>query len=41
MKTGFASHFEHKDDSCTDMAEKQPLKKAQSAALDWIPKYLA
>lgn len=41
MKTGFASHFEHKDDSCTDMAEKQPLKKAQSGALDRIPKYLA
>lgn len=23
MKTGFSSHFEHKDDSCSDMAEKQ------------------
>ncbi len=41
MKTGFASHFEHKDDSCTDMAEKKTLKKAQSTALDRIPKYLA
>lgn len=41
MKTVFASDFELKDNSCTDMAEKQPLKKAQSGALDRIPKYLA
>lgn len=34
METGFASHFEHKDDSCTDMAEKQ-LSKRLKAPL-WI-----
>jgi len=30
MKTGFSSHFEHKDDSYTDMAEEQKGSKRRS-----------
>lgn len=30
METGFESHFEHKEDSCTDMAEKQLSKRLKA-----------
>lgn len=38
MKTGFASHFEHKDDSCTDMAKKATSQKGSKHRSGQDPK---